>query len=177
MKIVHLLMTAMVVGALGAAAYAQQQAAPSPAAATPLATTAEAVTQVFRRGSGTASAGGAANFTGQVNVQTWFRAAGSQMGGATVTFSPGARSAWHAHGKGQLLVVTDGCGWTQVRGGAIERVCAGDVVWAAPGQVHWHGATATTAMSHVAVSESGEGASVRWLEQVSDEDYRKGPPA
>jgi 4-carboxymuconolactone decarboxylase len=129
--------------------------------------------QVVRKGSGAVTSGAAANFTGAVQVSAPFRsAAGSQVRGATVRFEAGARSAWHTHARGQTLVVTEGCGWTQREGGPIERICAGDVAMIAPGEKHWHGATATTAMTHVALSEGGN---VEWLEHVSDAAYANGP--
>jgi 4-carboxymuconolactone decarboxylase len=89
-----------------------------------------------------------------------------------VTFAAGARTAWHRHAKGQTLVVTQGCGWVQSDGGQIEKVCEGDVVSVAAGVKHWHGATSTEAMTHVALSEGG---GVEWLEQVSDASYARGP--
>lgn len=135
----------------------------------------EGVTNVVRRASGLPTPGPATNFTGQVTVRSPFRLPGtSRVGGATVSFARGARSAWHSHPQGQTLVVTEGCGWTQVRGGQVEQICAGDVAWVGPGQVHWHGATPTSAMTHVAISESAEGQSVQWLQKVTDEEYRRG---
>ena len=89
-----------------------------------------------------------------------------------VSFEPGARTAWHTHPLGQSLIVTEGCGWVQREGGAIEEIRPGDVVWFPPGEKHWHGATATTAMSHIAIQEKLNGSVVDWLEQVSDADYR-----
>ena len=90
-------------------------------------------------------------------------------------FSPGARSAWHRHPLGQTLIVTEGCGWTQVEGGPVEKICAGDVAWVGPGEKHWHGATKTTRMTHVTASESVEGLNVEWLEHVPNDVYEKGP--
>jgi quercetin dioxygenase-like cupin family protein len=92
-----------------------------------------------------------------------------------VVFLPGARSAWHRHPLGQALIVTEGCGWTQREGMPIEKICAGDVAWAGPGEKHWHGATATTGMTHVTAAESQEGREVEWLEKVSDGAYSAGP--
>ncbi|HEX8239693.1 MAG TPA: carboxymuconolactone decarboxylase family protein [Allosphingosinicella sp.] len=132
--------------------------------------------QIWRKGSPPVTAGPAANFTGIVRVIAPFQGTGrSRLGGATVSFQPGARSAWHRHPLGQLLVVTEGCGWTQAEGGPIERICAGDVAWIGPGEKHWHGATPTMPMSHVAASESVEGQNVEWLEKVSDAEYARGP--
>jgi quercetin dioxygenase-like cupin family protein len=92
---------------------------------------------------------------------------------ALVTFEPGARTAWHTHPLGQTLIVMTGCGQVQREGGPIEEIRAGDVVWFPPGEKHWHGATATTAMSHIAVQEKLDGKNVEWLEKVSDEQYRR----
>lgn len=116
----------------------------------------------------------ASNFTGSVTVASNFAGTGgSRLGGATVTFQPGARTHWHSHPLGQLLVVTKGEGWVQVEGEAVRAVKAGDVVWTAPGVKHWHGATPNSAVTHVAVAESQNGTVVTWLEQVSDEQYRQ----
>ena len=90
-----------------------------------------------------------------------------------VTFEPGARTAWHTHPLGQTLVVTAGLGWAQREGGPIEEIRAGDVVWFPPGLKHWHGATPTTAMTHVAIQESVDGKNVDWMEKVADDQYRK----
>lgn len=129
--------------------------------------------QIIPKGSGTSTVGPASRFTGAVEVITPFSGAGgARMRGATVRFEAGARSAWHIHAEGQTLVVTEGCGWTQREGGPIARICAGDVVMIAPGEKHWHGASASSAMTHVALSE---GTGVEWLEHVSDADYAKGP--
>lgn len=125
--------------------------------------------QIIRKGSGAATAGAASNFTGAVEVTAPF--SGARLRGATVRFEAGARSAWHIHDRGQTLVVTEGCGWTQRGDGPVERICAGDVVMIAPGEKHWHGAAASSSMTHVALSE---GAGVEWLEQVSDADYANG---
>ena len=92
--------------------------------------------------------------------------------GASVTFEPGARTAWHTHPLGQILIVTAGCGLVQRRGGPIEEIRPGDVVWISPGEQHWHGATATTAMTHIAIAEQLDGKSADWMEKVSDEQYR-----
>jgi quercetin dioxygenase-like cupin family protein len=89
-----------------------------------------------------------------------------------VTFEPGARTAWHTHPLGQTLLVTAGVGWTQREGGPVEEIRPGDVVWFAPGEKRWHGATATTGMTHIAIQESLDGKVVEWMEQVSDEQYK-----
>ena len=94
---------------------------------------------------------------------------------AAVTFEPGARTAWHTHPLGQTLVVTAGCGWTQSEGGPIVEMRAGDVVWWPPGVRHWHGATPTTAMTHIAIQETLDGRNVDWLEKVTDDEYLAGP--
>ncbi len=118
------------------------------------------------------NAGPASNFTGAVTVSSAFRGSGgSRIGGATVTFQPGARSNWHTHPLGQLLVVTDGRGWVQAEGEPAREIKPGDVVWTAPGVKHWHGASRESAMTHVATAESQEGASVKWLEPVTDQQY------
>jgi 4-carboxymuconolactone decarboxylase len=129
--------------------------------------------RIARRSSAPVTSGPAARFTGVVQVSAPFSGTGgSRMGGATVRFEAGARTAWHRHALGQTLVVTDGCGLVQRKGGAIEKICAGDVATTAPMEKHWHGATANSAMAHVALSESPE---VEWLEKVADEDYARGP--
>lgn len=113
-------------------------------------------------------------FTGNVRVDPLFSANNSaHFSGAYVTFEPGARSAWHIHPAGQRLIVTAGTGWTQEWGGPIVEIQAGDVIWCPPGVKHWHGASPTTAMTHLALSGSLNGKSVEWLEKVSDEQYCK----
>ena len=94
---------------------------------------------------------------------------------ALVTFEPGARSAWHSHPLGQTLVVTAGCGWTQCEGEPVVEIRAGDVIWCPPGHKHWHGATPTTAMSHIAIQEARDGSAVTWMEHVTNEEYLAGP--
>jgi quercetin dioxygenase-like cupin family protein len=91
---------------------------------------------------------------------------------ASVTFEPGARTAWHMHPLGQTLIVTAGCGWTQVWGGPVEEIRPGDVVWFPPGEKHWHGATTTTAMTHIAIQEQLDGKTADWMEKVNDEQYQ-----
>jgi quercetin dioxygenase-like cupin family protein len=113
-------------------------------------------------------------FTGQVRLDPLFQAAApARVGGASVTFEPGARTAWHTHPLGQTLVITSGLGWAQREGGPVEEIRPGDVVWFAPGEKHWHGATPTTAMTHIAIQEALDGKAVDWLEKVSDAQYRK----
>jgi len=94
-----------------------------------------------------------------------------RIASAHVTFEPGARTAWHTHPLGQTLIVTSGLGWAQREGGSIEEIRPGDVVWFEPGEKHWHGASATTAVSHIAIQESLNGSPVDWLEHVSDKEY------
>ena len=97
----------------------------------------------------------------------------ARAAGASVTFEPGARTAWHTHPLGQTLIITAGCGWVQRDGGPVEEVHPGDVVWFAPGQKPWHGATPATAMTHIAIQEQLDGKMVDWLEHVGDEQHRK----
>lgn len=111
-------------------------------------------------------------FTGTVRIDYLFQANDpARAGGAQVTFEPGARTAWHTHPLGQTLIVISGCGWAQREGGPIEEIRPGDVIWFSPGEKHWHGATATTAMTHIAIQESLNGKPVDWMEKVSDEQY------
>jgi quercetin dioxygenase-like cupin family protein len=113
-------------------------------------------------------------FTGTVRIDPMFQAsAPARVAGASVTFEPGARTAWHTHPLGQTLIVTAGCGWVQRDGGAIEEIRPGDVVWFPPGEKHWHGATPATAMTHIAIHESLNGKTVEWLEKVRDDQYQK----
>ena len=116
--------------------------------------------------------GPAEYFTGNVRIDAPFSTtAPARVGGATVTFEPGARTAWHTHPLGQTIIITAGCGWVQVDGGSKEEVRQGDIVWFPPGVRHWHGATATIGMSHIAISEALDGKTVDWLEKVSDAQY------
>ena len=129
--------------------------------------------QIHRNGSRPSAKGPAETFTGNVRLDPLFQPdQPARTLGAYVTFEPGARSAWHTHPLGQILVVTAGCGLVQSAGGPAEVIRAGDVVWCPPGEKHWHGATATTAMTHIAIVELLDGKGVEWLEQVSDDDYR-----
>lgn len=111
-------------------------------------------------------------FTGAVRVDPLFQAPEpARVRGASVTFEPGARTAWHTHPLGQTLIVTVGCGRVQQWGGPVEEIHPGDVVWIPPGEKHWHGAAPTTAMTHIAVQETRDGVAVEWLEQVSNREY------
>ena len=111
-------------------------------------------------------------FTGLVRVQSLFDAKGpARTIGGEVTFQPGARSAWHTHPLGQILIVTDGVGWVRQWGGPIQVMRKGDVIWIPPGVKHWHGATATSSVTHIAIQENLDGRNVDWLEKVSDEQY------
>jgi len=115
-------------------------------------------------------------FTGMVRIDPLSDAREpARTGAASVTFEPRARTAWHTHPLGQTLIITSGCGWVQRWDGPIEEVHPGDVVRFAPGEKHWHGATSTTAMSHIAIQEALDGTAVEWLEHVSDEQYRREP--
>lgn len=128
---------------------------------------------IKRNGSQPTEKGPAEYFTGSVRIDPLFQAKDpARAVGASVTFEPGARTAWHSHPLGQALIVTAGCGLVQRRGGPIEEIRPGDVVWFPPGEQHWHGATATTAMTHIAIQEHLDGKTADWMEKVSDEQYR-----
>jgi len=112
-------------------------------------------------------------FTGSVRIDPLFDANQSRRGAAaTVTFEPGARTAWHTHPLGQTIIITAGVGWVQREGGPVEQVCPGDVVWFEPDEKHWHGASATNGMSHIAIQENLNGKVVDWLEHVSEQQYK-----
>jgi quercetin dioxygenase-like cupin family protein len=114
-------------------------------------------------------------FTGTVRIDPLVQAPEPALvQSARVSFEPGARTAWHTHPLGQTLIVTAGCGWVQREGGPIEEIRPGDVVWCSPGEKHWHGATPTTAMTHIAIQENKDGKVVDWMEHVSDGEYKKG---
>jgi quercetin dioxygenase-like cupin family protein len=129
--------------------------------------------QTIRRSGSQPSAKGPTDyFTGNVRIDPLFAPVEpSRVSGALVTFEPGARSAWHTHPLGQNLIIVSGCGWTQCDGGPKKEIRAGDVVSCPCGQKHWHGATATTGMSHIAIQEAVDGKAVEWLEKVTDEEY------
>ena len=128
--------------------------------------------EIKRSGSQPSGKGPAEYFTGTVRVDPLFQPpAPARAFGASVTFEPGARTAWHTHPLGQILIVTAGCGRVQRWGGASEEIRPGDVVWIPPGEKHWHGAAATTAMTHVAIQEQLDGSAVDWMEHVTNEQY------
>jgi quercetin dioxygenase-like cupin family protein len=127
---------------------------------------------IKRSGAQPSKAGPAEYFTGTVRLDAPFQGtAPARVGGATVTFEPGARTAWHTHPLGQTLLVISGLGRAQREGGPVEEIRPGDIVWFEPGEKHWHGASPTAAMTHVAIAEALDGKAVDWLEKVSDEDY------
>jgi quercetin dioxygenase-like cupin family protein len=137
-------------------------------------TTQEVKMDITRIGSQPSAKGPGEWFTGTVRIDPLFQAkAPARAAGASVTFEPGARTAWHTHPLGQTLIITAGCGWVQQEGGPVEEVHPGDVVWFPPGVRHWHGATPTTAMTHIAIQERLDGKAVDWMEHVSDEQYRE----
>jgi quercetin dioxygenase-like cupin family protein len=130
--------------------------------------------EIKRVGSQASTKGSADWFTGTVRIDPLFQAnAPARAVGASVTFEPGARTAWHTHPLGQTLLVTAGCGWAQREGGPIEEIHPSDVVWFPPNEKHWHGATTSTAMTHIAIQEALDGKVVDWMEKVSDEEYQK----
>jgi quercetin dioxygenase-like cupin family protein len=134
--------------------------------------------KITRAGSRPSGKGPTDWFTGTVRIDPLFAAnAPARAAGNTVTFEPGARTAWHTHPLGQTLIVTFGLGWVQRDGGPVEEVRPGDVVWFEPAEKHWHGASATTAMQHIAINEALDGKAVDWMEHVSDEQYQRGPSA
>jgi quercetin dioxygenase-like cupin family protein len=130
--------------------------------------------EIKRVGSQSSTKGPTDWFTGAVRIDPLFEAPEpARVRGASVTFEPGARTAWHTHPLGQTLIVTAGLGWAQCEGGPIEEIRPGDVVWFAPTEKHWHGATPTTAMTHTAIQEALDGKVVDWMEHVTDEQYKK----
>jgi 4-carboxymuconolactone decarboxylase len=150
------------------------QGQPAPADSTP---NSPAIT-IVRSGSQAPQNGPADRFTGSVRVQPLFGAkAPSHTSGGLVTFEPGARSAWHSHPVGQVLIVTAGTGWIQSWGGPIQEFHQGDIVLIPPGVKHWHGASPTSSMTHIAIQEESDGSNTTWMEKVSDEQYSQGPAA
>ena len=130
--------------------------------------------EITRIGSRPSSKGPEDWFTGSVRIDPLFQPNDARRAAAaTVTFEPGARTAWHTHPLGQTLIVTLGCGWVQREGGAVEEIHPGDIVWFEPNEKHWHGATASIGMSHIAIQENLNGKVVDWMEKVSEEEYQK----
>ena len=130
--------------------------------------------EIKRSGTQPSGKGPAEYFTGTVRIDPLNSPPEpSRVAMALVTFEPGARTAWHTHPLGQTLIVTAGAGWAQPDGGPIQNIHPGDVVWFAPGEKHWHGATSTTAMTHIAMQEKLDGKAVEWMEHVTDEQYLK----
>jgi quercetin dioxygenase-like cupin family protein len=130
--------------------------------------------EIKKIGSQPSNKGPADWFTGTVRIDPLFQtSAPARAAGASVTFEPGARTAWHTHPLGQTLIVTAGSGWAQREGGPVEEIHPGDVVQFPPGEKHWHGATPTTALTHIAIQENLDGKMVEWMEKVSDQQYRK----
>lgn len=129
--------------------------------------------EVTRSGAQPSSPAAPDHFTGTARVDPLFNPpAPARVKGAFVTFEPGARTAWHRHPLGQTLIITAGCGWVQGEGEDIQVVRPGDVVWIAPGELHWHGASSTTAMTHIAITEQLDGKSVDWMDRVTDAQYQ-----
>jgi quercetin dioxygenase-like cupin family protein len=170
--------TALVLLTLVAAPVAAQTAARggnSPASTSPIGTRGTSMT-ITRAGSQPSQKGPADWFTGTVRIDPLFTAPSpARAAGATVTFEPGARTAWHTHPLGQTLIVLSGVGLVQLEGGEVEQIRPGDVVWFPPGVRHWHGASPKTAMTHIAIQESLDGKVVEWLEHVTDEQYAATP--
>jgi quercetin dioxygenase-like cupin family protein len=132
--------------------------------------------EIKRVGSQASARGPAEWFTGTVRIDLLFQAPDPALvSSASVTFEPGARTAWHTHPLGQTLIVTAGCGRVQRLGGPVEEIRPGDVVWIPPGEKHWHGAAPTTAMTHIAIQEKHQGKVVDWMEHVTDEQYNVAP--
>jgi quercetin dioxygenase-like cupin family protein len=156
-----------------ASAHANQARAGSGSGAPPVASSEDSRTiSITRSGSQPSGKGPAEYFTGSVRIDPLFQAKDpSRMSGSSVTFEPGARSAWHTHPLGQTLIVTAGTGWVQQEGREEQEIKPGDVIWIPPGVKHWHGATATNGMTHIAIQEQLDGKNVDWMEKVSDKQY------
>jgi quercetin dioxygenase-like cupin family protein len=159
-----------------ASAPANQARPASGSAALPVASSEDSqkTINITRSGSQPSSKGSVEYFTGAVRIDSRFQGSDpARVGGGIVTFEPGARTAWHTHPLGQTLIVTAGAGWFQQWGGPVQEMKQGDVVWIPPGVKHWHGATVTTAITHIAIAERLDGKTVDWLEKVSDDQYRR----
>lgn len=129
--------------------------------------------EITRTGSTPSGKGPADWFTGSVRIDPLFSPnEARRAAAASVTFEPGARTAWHTHPLGQTIIIIAGCGWVQREGGPVEAVFSGDIVWFEPNEKHWHGATATNGMTHIAIQENLNGKVVDWMEQVTEEQYR-----
>ena len=134
--------------------------------------------EIKRSGSRPTDPGSASYFTGTVRIEPLFEAPEpARVRGASVTFNPGARTAWHTHPLGQTLIVISGVGRAQRWDGPIEEIRPGDVIWFSPGEKHWHGASPASAMTHIAIQEQLDGRAVEWMEHVSDEQYQSGTSA
>jgi len=130
--------------------------------------------EIIRIGTQSSAKGPGEWFTGPVRIDSLFQPNESRRAAAAlVTFEPAARTAWHTYPLGQTLIIVSGCGWVQRDGGPVEEIHPGDIVWFAANEKHWHGATATTAMSHIAIQENLNGKVVEWMEKVSDEQFKK----
>jgi 4-carboxymuconolactone decarboxylase len=176
----RLVAATVVAVALAAPALAQTRpTAAAPGSAAPAAAVQDSnAIRIVRGGTQSSRQGPAENFTGSVRVDPLFQAqAPARASGAVVTFEPGARTAWHAHPLGQVLIVTAGTGRVQRWGDAVDEIRQGDVVWIPPGQKHWHGAAPNASMSHIAISEHLDGKSVEWMEKVDDAQYGAARPA
>jgi quercetin dioxygenase-like cupin family protein len=162
-------------GGLAALATAGPATADTPARVVPKEPRSE-IMEIKRNGSQPSGKGPAEYFTGTVRIDPLFEVPEPARGfGASVTFEPGARTAWHTHPLGQTLIVMSGLGWVQRWGGPKEEIRPGDVVWFPPGEKHWHGAAASTAMTHIAIVEQLNGKSADWMEKVTDEQYARTP--
>ncbi|PZP44730.1 MAG: cupin domain-containing protein [Azospirillum brasilense] len=134
--------------------------------------------EIKRAGTQPSARGPEDYFTGTVRIDAPFKGSGeARLAGATVTFEPGSRTAWHTHPLGQMLLVTAGLGRAQRDGGPVEEIRPGDIVWFPPGERHWHGAAPHCAMTHIAIAEALDGRSVDWLEKVTDAEYGAGQQA
>jgi 4-carboxymuconolactone decarboxylase len=171
MKLVATLVTALSLLTAGVAS-AQAGGAAADAPRTTTARGSQTI-KITRSGSQQSSEGPVEHFTGSARIDSLVSAnTPSHTAGGRITFEPGARTAWHSHPLGQTLIITAGRGWVQQWGHQVEEIEQGDVVWVPPGQKHWHGATASTSMTHIAIQESLNGKTVEWMEKVSDEQYK-----